>query len=190
MNSRAATGVLAAEAADAFRAFRDGDTGRMADLVRLLSPTLWGVARSCGLDPSQAEEVVQAGWVALVSHAESVRDPQAVFGWLLTTVRREAWRVSRRREAVELDDEPASALPGPEAVAESKERSALLWRHVQALNPRCQALLRVVAFATSPDYSAISVALGMPVGSIGPTRGRCLAALRTALQRDPGWSEL
>lgn len=189
MSTPAATGSLATEAADAFRAFRDGDARRMADLVRLLTPSLWGVARSCGLDRGQAEEVVQAGWVALVAHAETVRDPQAVFGWLLTTVRREAWRVSRHPEGAELDAEPLSPLPGPEAVAESKERSALLWRHVRALNPRCQALLRVVAFAATPDYSAISVALGMPVGSIGPTRGRCLAALRTALQRDPGWSE-
>jgi hypothetical protein len=59
---------------------------------------------------------------------------------------------------------------------------------VTKLNPRCQALLRVVAFATKPDYAAISAALGMPVGSIGPTRGRCLSTLRAALSNDPRWS--
>lgn len=188
MTMPAATGSLAGEAADAFRAYLDGDAGRMADLVRLLTPSLWGVARSCGLDHEVAEEVVQSGWVALVAHAEAVRDPQAVFAWLLTTVRREAWRVSRRCDHDELDTEPTSTLPGPEAVVESNERSAVLWRHVRALSPRCQALLRVVAFTKTPDYAAISVALDMPVGSIGPTRGRCLAALRASLQRDPGWS--
>ena len=68
------------------------------------------------------------------------------------------------------------------------DTARVLWLHVKELNPRCQALLRVVAFATKPDYAAISAALGMPVGSIGPTRGRCLATLRTALSNDPRWS--
>ena len=61
----------------------------------------------------------------------------------------------------------------------------VLWRHVQQLPERCQALLRVIAFAAKPDYAQIARALGMPVGSIGPTRGRCLAKLRLALARRP-----
>jgi len=64
----------------------------------------------------------------------------------------------------------------------------VLWRNVAKLPERCQQLLRVVAFAERPDYGALSVALGMPVGSIGPTRGRCLAKLRTMLSADPEWS--
>jgi DNA-directed RNA polymerase specialized sigma24 family protein len=63
----------------------------------------------------------------------------------------------------------------------------VLWRHVAGLSERCRYLLRVIAFADRPDYAAIAEALGMPVGSIGPTRGRCLAALRAALVLDPAY---
>ena len=56
------------------------------------------------------------------------------------------------------------------------------------MSERCQALLRIIAFVDRPDYVAVSQALGMPVGSIGPTRGRCLAKLRAALSGDPTWS--
>jgi len=67
------------------------------------------------------------------------------------------------------------------------ESDDVLWRHVAELPERCRALLRVVAFAAKPDYAQIARALGMPVGSIGPTRGRCLAKLRLALAADPRW---
>jgi len=189
MTTPAATGSLASQAAEAFRDYLDGDAGRMADLVTLLTPCLWAVARSSGLDHSRAEDVVQHGWVSLAANAASVRDPQAVFAWLLTTVRREAWRAAGRPRTEPIEVEPASEAPGPEAVLETNDRAAILWGHVTSLSPRCQALLRVVAFAAVPDYSSISAALGMPVGSIGPTRGRCLAALRGALLTDPAWSD-
>ena len=65
----------------------------------------------------------------------------------------------------------------------------MLWKHVKALPPRCQSLLRVIAFAERPDYGAVALALGMPVGSIGPTRGRCLAKLRLLLDNDPHWGD-
>jgi hypothetical protein len=55
------------------------------------------------------------------------------------------------------------------------------------LPERCQQLLRLVAFSDRPDYQAVSEALDMPIGSIGPTRGRCLAKLRTSLASDPSW---
>jgi DNA-directed RNA polymerase specialized sigma24 family protein len=69
----------------------------------------------------------------------------------------------------------------------SNDRSGRLWQHIARLPERCQALLRVIAFADRPDYAAVAEALGMPLGSIGPTRGRCLAKLREQLAIDPGW---
>ena len=181
---------LCSEAADAFRDYRAGDTGRMSDLVRMLSPALWAVARSCGLSVAQAEDVLQTAWARLVQNSEAVREPQAVFGWLLTTTRREAWRAASRTSPVvpESMDEAASPDPGPEEIAADEDTHARLWQHVRRLNSRCQALLRVIAYASTPDYAQISEALGMPVGSIGPTRGRCLATLRKSLANDPGWS--
>jgi len=67
------------------------------------------------------------------------------------------------------------------------ETDSRLWQHVAGLPERCRALLRVIAFADRPDYSSVAEALGMPVGSIGPTRGRCLAKLRQLLSADPAW---
>ena len=64
-----------------------------------------------------------------------------------------------------------------------------LWQHIAQLSERCRALLRVIAFADRPDYAAVAEALGMPVGSIGPTRGRCLAKLRQQLANDPAWED-
>lgn len=188
MTETGRTTPLADEAADLFRGYLDGRTARMADLVRLLTPPLWAAARSCGLTREQAEDVVQGAWVSLVQHADKVRDPQAVFAWLLTCVRRESWRMAGGRPTRPLEAEPVDTSPGPEDSALDGDLSARLWDHVSRLSPRCQALLRVVAYAATPDYAAISRALAMPVGSIGPTRGRCLASLRAALAADPGWS--
>ena len=63
----------------------------------------------------------------------------------------------------------------------------MLWAAIGQLPARCQQLLRIVAFAPRPDYAAVAHALGMPVGIIGPTRGRCLAKLRALLADDPAW---
>ena len=68
------------------------------------------------------------------------------------------------------------------------ERQRLLWTLVGRLEERCQQLLRVVAFAPPTNYATVAAALGMPIGSIGPTRGRCLAKLRAMLAAEPAWS--
>lgn len=175
----------------AFRAYLDGDRGRMSELVDLLTPVLWQVARSQGVSRATAEDVVQLAWVRLVRGATTINDPRAVLAWLMTTVRREARRTGakERREDADLEkapEPPSDELP-PDDLVVLEEQQALLWDHVKTLDERCQALLRVVAFAQRPDYAAISDALGMPVGSIGPTRGRCLEKLRRRLEADRRW---
>ena len=86
------------------------------------------------------------------------------------------------------DDEfVTAALDGPEEVALRSDGDSRLWQHIARLPERCQALLRVIAFADRPDYASVAESLGMPIGSIGPTRGRCLAKLREQLATDPGW---
>jgi DNA-directed RNA polymerase specialized sigma24 family protein len=64
--------------------------------------------------------------------------------------------------------------------------SERLWQRVQELSPRCQRLLRIIAFDDRPDYAGIADELGMPIGSIGPTRGRCLAKLKALLTEGEG----
>lgn len=182
---------LVEQAASLFDAYRDGDHSSMDDLVRLLTPTLWHMARACGLQQGDAEDVVQTVWLSLVSNAATVRDPATIVAWLGTCVRREAWRVSKqRRTAQPRDDFPdrPDPSPGPAEIALTSQTRAVLWQHFRSLPPRCQDILRVISRGGPPDYASLADAWGIPVGSIGPTRGRCLAALRKALLGDPDWS--
>lgn len=194
------TDGLAAAAADAFAAYTLGDPTRLSDLVELLTPLLWNVARAQRLDRDDAADVVQSAWVRLVEKADTIREPKAVLGWLVVTVRHDAWRVVKRRARTILDDRVGTThedLPktgttapaDPADVVVTATGNETLWHHIQSLSPRCRELLRVIAFVDRPDYATLSQALGMPVGSIGPTRGRCLASLRKALLADPTWSD-
>ena len=174
-----------------FQRWRDGDHGAMDDLVLLLSPVLWQVVRACGLDREAAEDVVQTTWLALVRSADGIAEARAVSGWLCTTARREAWRVARqgaRQTPTDEDvlDRHLPDEPAPEQQVVLDDENARLWDCLQQLPERCQRLLRIVAAAPRPDYTAIASDLGMPVGSIGPTRGRCLEKLRVALVRTGG----
>ncbi|MEO7588819.1 MAG: sigma-70 family RNA polymerase sigma factor [Arachnia sp.] len=185
------TTSLVKEAAELFGGFLGGDRSLIDPLVRLLSPTMWHMARSCGLDDGDAEDVVQTVWLSLVAKAETVRDPTTIVAWLGTSVRRESWRVSgERRKSIPRENMPEQpdTGSGPADAVVLDETQRVLWRHFASLTPRCQALLRVVSRGGPPDYAALAASLGMPVGSIGPTRGRCLGALRRALLNDPHWS--
>jgi len=172
---------------------RNGERAALAEVVRELNPLLWQVARGQGLAAAEAADVVQTTWLELLRRLHDIRSTQALTAWLITATRREAWRVrdlSRRRatdSAALLESLPD---PGPEPGERllSDERDRVLWLHFRQLPQRCRMLLRIVAHADRPDYSAVAGALGMPRGSIGPTRGRCLAKLRQMLQADPRWS--
>ncbi|MBB3325644.1 RNA polymerase sigma factor [Microlunatus antarcticus] len=184
---------LAVRAGRMFAAYRAGDGSAMGDLVRTLTPLLWHTVRATRLDAAAAEDVLQTVWLSLVRHGDTILEPNAVLQWLVVSAKREAWRVSRGQDKVRPEDVEttrASETDGAPEVGEQvagAEADDVLWRHVQQLPERCQTLLRVIAFATKPDYAQIARALGMPVGSIGPTRGRCLAKLRLALAADPQW---
>ncbi len=172
---------------------RSGETSALGEIVRELNPLLWHVARGEGLAAEEAADVVQTTWLELVRRLHDIRSPQALTSWLVTATRREAWRVrelSRRKDpdgAARLAAVPDPA-PGPGEQLLADEQDQVLWQHVQRLPERCRKLLRVVAHVSRPDYAAVAQALGMPIGSIGPTRGRCLAKLREMLRADPGWS--
>jgi RNA polymerase sigma factor (sigma-70 family) len=172
---------------------RAGEREALQDLVHELDPVLWHTARGQGLTAEDAADVVQTTWLELVRQLNHIRTPQAVLGWLVTTARREAWRrrAASRRDLSDGDAALAAAVdprPVPPDRVLADERDRVLWRHFERLNDRCRALLRVVSQVDRPDYAVIAGALGMPHGSIGPTRGRCLAKLREMLLADPAWS--
>ncbi|WP_221585051.1 RNA polymerase sigma factor [Microbacterium sp. G2-8] len=182
-----------ARAAALFVRWRGGDPRAIDDLVRLMTPVLWHVVRAYGLRTSVAEDVIQTTWLTLVRKHESIDEPQAVSAWLTITARREAWRASKRdgRDDDTEDERLERLAPARRGVdhdvSESDERQHL-WNAVARLDPRCQRLLRIIAFDERPDYAEISKALHMPVGSIGPTRSRCLAKLRNFL--DAGMNDV
>lgn len=174
-----------------FLRWREGDGRAMDELVRLMTPTLWHVVRAYGLDHALAQDVVQTTWLTLVRRHSSVNDARAISGWLTMCARREAWRVSRQQRRA--DPTEAESLEPHLPVHESAEQTAVaddetrrLWVAVATLNERCQRLLRIVAFDDRPDYARIAQDLAMPVGSIGPTRQRCLAKLRAVLEGAEG----
>ncbi|NUR07630.1 MAG: sigma-70 family RNA polymerase sigma factor [Nocardioidaceae bacterium] len=194
------TDTLVHRAAQAFAGYLEGDRAELDRLVTLLTPLLWHTVRSQGVDRAAADDVVQTTWLRLLHSGDAIRDPQSVVKWLLTAARREAWRVTKRARADVVrtaalfgqDGEQLTQIPGqrdeePDETVLRDDSSRVLWSHVQGLSDRCRELIRVIAFADRPDYALIADSLGMPVGSIGPTRGRCLAKLRLALAADPRW---
>jgi RNA polymerase sigma factor (sigma-70 family) len=180
-------GEVWGQAASAFERWTGGDAVALDELVRVMTPVLWHVVRAYRLSREVAEDVVQTTWLSLVRSRASIHDPAAVGGWLTTTARREAWKVARasgRSLPVE-DDELARRLPdegSAEAAVVRRDGEGRLWDAVDRLTERCRQLLRIVAFDHRPDYTRIAADLGMPVGSIGPTRGRCLQKLRALLE--------
>jgi len=131
--------------------------------------------------------VSSSGWPApgTAAHGNRLRNPDALSAWLVTTARNECLRVLRHqaRQVPTQDDRiPQDSVPGMlDAHLLTDERDSALWRSFAKLSARCQALLRMLAADPAPSYEDVARALAMPVGSIGPTRGRCLQGLRRAV---------
>jgi RNA polymerase sigma factor (sigma-70 family) len=163
-----------------------GDQRAWDALVSEHTRLLWSVARSFRLDAADANDVVQTTWLRLVEHLDSIEDPARLVGWLVTTARREAMRILRRsgreRPVVEdtVLDRPDDGPPVDTALLVD-ERDKALWQAFARLNDKCRRLLQV-AVNEPQAYDEISAALGMPIGSIGPTRRRCLTQLRALLE--------
>ncbi len=164
-----------------------GTAAAWDELVRRFERLVWSIARSYRLTPADAGDAVQTTWLRLVEHLGAIKDPERLGAWLATTTRREALRLvtRRRREQADVaDDHLARLADGGPAVDEAllaQERDVLVARALRDLDPRCQRLLRVLSVSPPPRYDVVAEAFGMPIGSIGPTRGRCLARLERSL---------
>jgi len=159
MHTDAGAGSLAERAANAFRAYRDGDPTGMSTLVDEVTPLLWSVARQQRLTHQAAEDVVQNTWLKLVEHSAQIADPQSVLKWLITTTRRDSWTASSRGRREEpatyadvRDQESDDTTPSPETSVLAEVDDRLVWQHFASLPERCKSLLRVIAFAERPDY--------------------------------------
>lgn len=164
-----------------------GDQGAWDTIVARHGNRIWAVARAHRLNTADAEDVYQVTFMRLLTHVDTIRDPSRVGAWLATTARNECLRILRRSgRSIPVGDEEAldtadPVLAPPDAKLIENERHAALFAALSRLSLQCQRLLRVLMADPEPSYEEVGQALGMPIGSIGPTRGRCLKHLRREL---------
>ncbi len=184
----AASGPAGTDIGALVRAAAASDQSAWNALVDRYSGLLEAIVRGYHLSPEDASDVVQTTWLRLAENINGFRDPSIVGGWLAATARRESLRVVRGvgREHPMGDDlpRPQDVDPGPGEGLMSDERTTAVRRAVSRLSEREQSLLRLLATDPTPRYDEIAATLGMPVGSIGPTRQRSLARLRHILKPD------
>jgi RNA polymerase sigma factor (sigma-70 family) len=163
-----------------------GDQAAWEELVDRFSSLVWATARAHRLSRDDAADVAQTTWLRLVENLDRIRDPERLGAWLATTARHESLRVIRRgareRPADEVDLFEPPADEAFEDLVVGRERGGALWRAFARLSDRCKTLLRLLVSEEEPSYEEVSGALGMPIGSIGPTRQRCLDRLGRNLE--------
>ena len=163
---------------------RNGEKQAWDALVERYAPLIWSICRRHGLGPEDTGEVGQTVWLNLVGHLGNLHEPAALPGWLSTTARRECLRVLRtgsRLGAGQVLD--AETLPDNQARAAEQEllaaeRQAALREAFLDLPPCGQRLIALLLEDPPVPYAEISVRLGIPIGSIGPNRRRCLDKMR------------
>jgi RNA polymerase sigma factor (sigma-70 family) len=158
-----------------------GDEATWADVVRQYRTLVRNLARGYRIGVHEVDDVEQRVWLLLYEHAGGIRDPRCLPGWIATTTRHEGLAVLRRRRRGEVTTaalpDVAADLPDPAEALIAGERAAALRQAIDRLPPRQSRLLAALA-EDNCSYQEISDRLGIPVGSIGPTRARAFDRLR------------
>ena len=166
------------------RCAAEGDSDAWNQLVERFAGMVWAVARSYRLNASDAADVSQTTWLRLVQHLDRIEQPERVGAWLAITARHEALRVARQASRqLPIGDHIIIDLVAEDGVSNddallANERARELWALVMRLPARCQLILRLLTTDPPLSYRDLGEALDMPIGSIGPTRARCLEHLR------------
>ena len=166
-----------------------GDRSAWERLVDQYSRLIWAMTRDFKLSESDAADVVQATWLRLLEHIDRIEHPARISSWLATTARHECLRhVAARKRVMLIHHEDAAltevASPQPEVDERllTAEQAQAVRDALSRLPSRWQQLLELLMADPPVSYVEISSKLGLPVGSIGPTRRRCLERLRVLLQ--------
>jgi RNA polymerase sigma factor (sigma-70 family) len=164
-----------------------GDPRAWERLIDKYGRLIWSITREFKLVESDAADVFQTTWMRLIEHVDRIEHPDRVGSWLAATARNECLRclASNKRlvlahEDVVLDG-PAEHDPEIDAGLLAEERAEVVRAAMSHLPRRWQRLMELLMSDPPASYAEISDELGLPVGSIGPTRGRCLARLRVLL---------
>jgi RNA polymerase sigma factor (sigma-70 family) len=164
---------------------RAGSNSAWETLIDRFGGLVAAIARRCRLSDADVAEVCQTTWLRLVENLDRIEQPERIGAWLATTSRRESLRIATRQTAVSatdvlylMADEKADPL---DAALLKDEQAHMIRAAADRLSPRCQRLLGVLMADDDLPYKEIAEQLRMPIGSIGPTRGRCLDHLRQIL---------
>jgi RNA polymerase sigma factor (sigma-70 family) len=159
-------------------------------LVERYQRLVYTIPARYGLTPAEIDDVFQSTWLSLLRNLKTLREPDRVSAWLVTTARRECWERRRgsdyeRTVSTDLDsvlqDRSSDELSPEDLVSQFREHQ-LLQEAISRLGQRCQDLLRMLYFdASIPSYADVAEKLNTPIGSIGPMRARCLKKLRGLL---------
>lgn len=168
-----------------------GDQRAWEAVVDRYGRLVYSIPRRAGLSEADADDVFQVVFVALLRALPGLRDQTRLSSWLITTARRESWRVSARARAggVELDEAIPDGASAPVEDVARWEREQAVRAAMARLDPKCRDLLTALFLDPDPDaYGVIAERLGMAIGSIGPTRARCFRKLEPLL-REAGLDE-
>jgi RNA polymerase sigma factor (sigma-70 family) len=171
------------------RAAAAGDARAWERIVDRYAGLVWSICRAQRMSDDDAADAVQLTWLRLLQNLERIRDPQRLAGWLATTCRRECLALLRQsRSSVTVEDKHMDRLLGSTDPADqpvlAAEQYAALWQAFQRLSEWCQRVLRALILDVEdgpPSYPLVASQLQTPVGSLGPTRARCLSQLRKLL---------
>jgi RNA polymerase sigma factor (sigma-70 family) len=186
--SKPKPGVADFDAALMVQRAAQGDQRAWERLVDQYSRLVWAITRDFKLSESDAADVSQATWLRLLEHIDRLDHPDRVGSWLAATARNECLRsLAARKRVIPVHDDitlKGDVASGPEIDERllADERAADVRKALSHLPVRSQQLLEMLMADPPATYAEISDKLGLPVGSIGPTRGRCLETLRELLQ--------
>lgn len=178
---------------DLLKQCRSGQQAAWSTLVRRFQRLVYTVAHRAGLSPEAADDVFQGTFSRLVQHLDRIEDGSRIRAWLVTTAKRETLnaldankRAAERHQSTTEDDDLVSQVPDlqplPEALLSELQQHDRVRAAVDRLDPRSKQFVELAFLQEEPvPYSEIARRLGIPEGSIGPTRARCLAKLRTLL---------
>jgi len=169
---------------DLLRRVIEGDQRAWDELVGRFGGLVWSIARGYRLG-TLTDDVVQTVWLRLAEHCGKIRQPDRLASWLATTTRNEALRVirgnTRQSPQAMADDLVEPTAPSiEERVGDDATLRAVLQAFAK-LSPEDQQLMRLLCAVPPIDYQTIAEMLGRPIGSIGPTRARCLERLKKLL---------
>jgi RNA polymerase sigma factor (sigma-70 family) len=162
-----------------------GDRRAIEALIQRYAGLVWSIAWGYHLSGADAADVSQVVWLRLVENIGRIRQPDSLGAWLSSVTRHECLRLLRRseREVVVFDEVDLDERSGDNEIdfgLLSQERQVALRQAFACLPPRWRTLLEVLMDAPAASYEEVAEVVGMPIGSIGPTRQRCLERLREA----------